>query len=71
MAKLKFKLSSELEGKFKVIGTESPILHSRIGEVDFRYMSEAQAERLIKAGTSYLVKVKKGPVSDREENETK
>jgi hypothetical protein len=55
--KLDFILSPELEGKFKVVGTTSPILHSRIGDVDFRIMTESQAEELIKAGTSYLQKI--------------
>ena len=52
-----FKLSPELVGKFEVVNTDSPLLCSRIGDVDFRYMTEAQAEQLIKAGTMYLVKL--------------
>ena len=51
----KWKLSEELVGKFEVVGTTCPVLHSRIGEVDFRTMTFAKAEALVKAGTSYLV----------------
>ncbi len=54
----KFKISPELEGKFVVINTTSPVLHSRIGDVDFRTMTLAQAEELIKSGTRYLKRVK-------------
>jgi len=53
----KWKLSEELVGKFEVVGTTFPLLHSRIGEVDFRTMTFAQAEALVKAGTSYLVAI--------------
>lgn len=59
MNKLDFKLSPDLEGKYEVINTLSPILHSRIGDMDFRTMTEAQAEQLIKVGTNYLKKTKK------------
>lgn len=50
----KWKLSEALAGKFEVVGTTCPVLHSRIGEVDFRTMDVDQAEALLKAGTSYL-----------------
>lgn len=56
--KKQFTLSPELEGKFEVINTTSPVLHSRIGDVDFRTMTLEQAEELIKSGTRYLKKVK-------------
>jgi hypothetical protein len=56
--KKQFKLSPVLEGKFEVINTTSPILHSRIGDVDFRTMTLEQAEELMKSGTRYLKKVK-------------
>jgi hypothetical protein len=55
--KLPFKLSQELEGKFKVVGTTLPILHSRIGEIDLRSATLDQAEALIKAGTDFLIRV--------------
>jgi len=59
--KLDFELSPELVGKYEVINTTLPVLHSRIGEVDFRTMTVDQAEQLVKAGTDYLraVPVKK------------
>jgi hypothetical protein len=59
MGKLAFKLSPELEGKFQVINTTLPALHSRIGYVDFRTITLAEAEELVKAGTDYLRPVKK------------
>lgn len=59
MKALEFKLSDALEGKYEVINTTLPTLHSRIGDVDFRTMTEAKAEELINAGTDYLRKVKK------------
>jgi len=52
--KKQFTLSPALEGKFEVINTTSPVLHSRIGDVDFRTMTVDQAEQLVKAGTDYL-----------------
>ena len=62
--KIDFELSNALEGKYEVVGTTSPLLHSRIGLVDFRTITEAQVQALIKAGTSYLkaIPVKKKPV---------
>jgi hypothetical protein len=59
--KANFQLSPELVGKFKVVNTTLPALHSRIGYVDFRTMTLDQAEALVKAGTRYLraVPVKK------------
>ena len=54
MKKQPFTLSPELEGKFEVINTTSPVLHSRIGDVDFRTMTVDQAEKLVKDGTRYL-----------------
>lgn len=54
-----FKLSAELEGKYKVL-THLPCLHhSQLGLVDFRTMTEEQAEQLIEAGTIYLKRIKK------------
>ncbi len=52
-----FELSPELVGKFEVINTTLPVLHSRIGHVDFRTMTFAQAEELVAAGTDYLKRV--------------
>ncbi|MNL26538.1 hypothetical protein D3C87_1480670 [compost metagenome] len=57
--KLSFILSPELEGEYEVVNTASPILHSRIGDIDFRRITKDQAEQLISAGTRYLVRVKK------------
>lgn len=61
MSKLTYKLSPEIEGKFEVVNTTLPAIHSRIGYVDFRTITLAQAEEMVKAGTDYLrpVPVKK------------
>ncbi|WP_342645014.1 hypothetical protein [Mucilaginibacter sp. CSA2-8R] len=54
------KISPALKGKYRVVATELPILHHPLlGRLDFRTMTEAQAEQLIAAGTGYLKKVKK------------
>ncbi|WP_285055148.1 hypothetical protein [Pedobacter ginsengisoli] len=55
--KPKFELSPELVGKFKVVNTDSPLLHSKIGDLDFRKATLEQAEALFNAGTRYLVKI--------------
>ncbi len=54
MNKLSFIPSPAIEGKFRVINTHMPKLHSRIGEIDFRVITLEQAEKLVKAGTRYL-----------------
>jgi hypothetical protein len=46
------------KGSSKSSITTSPVLHSRIGDVDFRTMTLQQAGELIKSGTRYLKKVK-------------
>lgn len=51
-----WEINPELKGKFVVINTESPTLESRIGFIDFRTITEEQANELIKAGTDYLKK---------------
>lgn len=57
--KLSFVPSAAIEGKFRVVNTHLPVLHSKIGKVDFRVITLEQAEQLVEAGTDYLVKVKK------------
>lgn len=59
MAKLKFEVSKAIEGKYEVINTQLPCLESRIGLIDFRTISLAKAEALIKSGTRYLRKIEK------------
>jgi hypothetical protein len=63
---LTFKLSPEIEGKFEVVHTNCPVMHSRIGYVDFRRITLAQAEELVKAGSEFLVPVgaKVGEIED-------
>lgn len=60
MAKLPFVVSPAIAGKFEVINTESPLLYSRIGLVDFRNISLEKAVLLFESGSRYIKKVKKG-----------
>jgi hypothetical protein len=55
MEKLSFSLPAEVAEKYEVVNTTSPVLESRIGKIDFRTISIAQAEKLVAAGTRYLV----------------
>lgn len=61
MSKFKFEVSKAIEGKFEVVNTSLPCLESRIGFIDFRYITLDQAEKLVQSGTRYLrrVQVKK------------
>lgn len=54
---LSFEPSPAIEGRFRVVNTHLPILHSKIGKIDFRTITLEQAEALVSAGTSYLVKL--------------
>jgi len=63
MAKQNFKISKAIEGKYEVVNTSYPCLESRIGFIDFRYITLDQAERLMKAGTKYLKKVRPKPAA--------
>jgi hypothetical protein len=58
MDKLPFKLSPAIEGKFTVVNTHLPTLHSRIGLIDFRTITLNQAEELEKLNCRYLKRVK-------------
>ncbi|MNK47619.1 hypothetical protein D3C87_664310 [compost metagenome] len=58
MDKLTFTPSEAIKGKFKVVNTIFPIFHSRIGQIDFRTITEEEAEKLVAAGTIYLERVK-------------
>lgn len=60
MGKLNFELPPEVADKYEVINTVSPILHSRIGDIDFRRISLDQAEALVKSGSKYF-RAKKQP----------
>lgn len=55
MPELDFKLPADVAAKYAVINTTFPILHSRIGDLDFRIITLEQAHSLVKAGTSYLI----------------
>ena len=52
-----WKLSEALEGKYEVVNTDLPVLHSRIGEVDLRTMTEEQAEAILLKGSDFLKKI--------------
>ncbi|WP_353183568.1 hypothetical protein [Parapedobacter lycopersici] len=51
-----FTLSPDIADEYEVINTHLPILESKIGRVDFRTITKAKAEELIKSGTMYLRK---------------
>ena len=50
--------SPEISGHFKIINTEFPILHSRIGDLDFRKITLDQAQKLFDSGSRYIERVK-------------
>lgn len=54
MNKLSFTPSPAIEGKFRVVNTHMPMLHSRIGLIDFRIISEEQAQALVDYGCIYI-----------------
>lgn len=53
---LKFAVSPEIADEYEVINTHLPILESKIGRIDFRTITKAKADELIKQGTMYLRK---------------
>lgn len=57
--KRNWSVSPAIAGHYKVVNTESPILHSKIGDIDFRKVSLDDADRLFEKGTRYLEKIKK------------
>lgn len=57
--KPKWTVSPAIAGHYKVVNTNSPILHSKIGDIDFRKISLEDANRLFSKGTRYLEKVKR------------
>lgn len=57
--KAKWTISPAIAGHYKVVNTDSPILHSKIGDIDFRKISLEVADKLFEAGTRYLQKVPK------------
>lgn len=56
--KVSWAVSPAIDGHYKVVNTDSPILHSKIGDIDFRSISLEAAEKLFQSGTRYLEKVK-------------
>ncbi|WP_312331918.1 hypothetical protein [Sphingobacterium sp.] len=58
MAKLNWQVSPAIVDHYEVVNTSSPILESKIGRVDFRYISLEKANELFTAGTRYLQKIK-------------
>jgi len=68
MAKLNWQVSPAIVDHYEVVNTTSPILESKIGRVDFRYITLDKANALYTAGTRYLQKIKgkKALSSDKE-----
>ncbi|MDB4919840.1 hypothetical protein [Mucilaginibacter sp.] len=51
-------LNPDLEGKFKIVGTHCPrVLQTSIGDIDFRKLTEAEAEQLVTDGFAHLIKL--------------
>jgi len=51
-------LNPELEGKYRIVGTHCPkVLNTSIGDIDFRTLTEAQAEQLVADGMPYIEKL--------------
>lgn len=56
--KTNFTPSPALDGKFKVVNTDLPILlNTKIGDIDLRTISLEDAERLYKLDSYYLQKL--------------
>lgn len=58
MAKRDWVVSPAIVNHYRIINTDLPILHSRIGDMDFRKISLEQADKLYESGTRYLEKIK-------------
>ncbi|MDX3913780.1 MAG: hypothetical protein QHC79_09590 [Pseudosphingobacterium sp.] len=60
MSKLSYTVSKAIEGKFEIINTHLPsIIHPKLGAIDFRTITEEQAQKLVDAGSMYIQKVEK------------
>lgn len=57
MAKLDWVVSPAIAGYYDVVNTTSPLLHAKIGDIDFRKITLAQADLMYSQGTGYLKKV--------------
>lgn len=71
MAKLNWALSPDIVDHYEVVNTISPILESKIGRIDFRHISLAQADEIFSRGTSYLKKIKKKSDTDTKKSPSK
>tara|TARA_R110002074_G_scaffold98834_1_gene213828 strand:+ start:521 stop:712 length:192 start_codon:yes stop_codon:yes gene_type:complete len=60
------KLTKILNGKYEVIGVKPGPIGTKIGVLDLSMIDENTAEKLVKAGTSYLRKSK--PVTKKKRN---
>ncbi|GAA4327475.1 hypothetical protein GCM10023149_30880 [Mucilaginibacter gynuensis] len=51
-------LNPALAGKYRIVGTHCPvILNTTIGDIDFRTLTEEQAEQLVADGMIYIERV--------------
>jgi hypothetical protein len=58
LAVLNPHLHPALDGKFRIVGTHcEKVLNTSIGDIDFRKLTEAQAEQLVEDGFIYLEKI--------------
>jgi len=58
MAKRNWTVSPAIADHYKVVHTDLPILHSKIGDIDFRNITLEKADKLFASGTRYLEKIK-------------
>lgn len=62
--------SPAIAGHFTVINTNLPILHSKVGKVDFRTITLEKANEVYESGTIYLKKLT-SPKNSKSQNNVK
>lgn len=56
--KLNFDLSPAIAGKYEVVNTSFPVYHHKLGQFDFRTITEEDAKLLAEAGSMYIRPIK-------------
>ena len=69
MSKLSFTPSPLIEGKFRIVNTHMPVLHSKIGMVDFRTITEEQAEALVAYKCYYIERITEAKALKKDKND--
>jgi len=68
MAKRNWTVSPAIADHYKVVNTDSPLLHSKIGDVDLRKITLEQADKMYGKGTRYLEKIKVKRIKEKPAN---